>query len=104
MICNSNTNAVNSIRHADVDIYKVPTLELTYGKDVMEFELLLSQDKPKHIEGFVSFQGSAMINVNDMLELRGFADAFNIKYAVTKVIHHVSDGDWITTAFISRKL
>ncbi|MEH6535627.1 MAG: hypothetical protein V7719_04495 [Psychroserpens sp.] len=104
VICNTGTNAINSKRPADVNLSKTPVLKLTYGVDVLEFELLLHHDDPMQIEGVVSFQGFANTNVNDTLILENFSDKFNTTYVISRVIHHVADGDWTTTAFIAGKL
>lgn len=104
IICNSSDDRIDNTRHAEVDLSKTPILKLTYGVDVLGFELLLHKDDPMQIEGVVSFQGSTNANINDTLILRGFSDKFNTTYVISKVIQHVSDGDWITTVSILGKL
>ncbi|WP_299334304.1 hypothetical protein [uncultured Psychroserpens sp.] len=88
----------NDIRPIDEDFSKAPVLQIDYEQDVIAYELLLHKDNLTQIEGFVSFKGYANTNVNDTLILKNFGDKFNKIYRITKVIHHISNGDWITTA------
>lgn len=50
------------------------------------------------IRGRVSFQGSALVKAGCLLELKGVGDRFNGNVFVSRVIHHLKDGNWITEA------
>lgn len=49
------------------------------------------------IRGYVSFQGSPLVKVGQLLELKGVGDRFNGNVFVSGVHHQVRDGDWTTT-------
>ncbi|MCK8479664.1 hypothetical protein [Psychroserpens algicola] len=104
IICNTRTSTNVLKKPIEQDWNKAPVLKLTFGKDVMNYELLIHEDNSNQIEGFVSFVGFANTNVNDTLQLEGFGNTFSSTYIISKVIHHVADGDWITTAFITGKI
>ena len=50
------------------------------------------------ILGEVKFQGSELVNPAKYLTLQGVGDRFNGDYLVSKVVHDISDGNWVTTA------
>jgi len=50
------------------------------------------------VRGRVSFQGSALAKVGDMIELKGVGQRFNGKVFVGGLNHEVRDGNWITEA------
>ena len=48
------------------------------------------------IRGHVSFQGSGLVSVGDIIELKGVGARFNGNVLVTAVDHNVADGNWVT--------
>lgn len=49
------------------------------------------------IRGYVSFQGSALAKIGELLELKAVGERFNGKVFISGVSHQLRDGDWTTT-------
>ncbi|OUS02108.1 hypothetical protein A9Q86_05505 [Flavobacteriales bacterium 33_180_T64] len=104
IICKTEDTAISKVRKEDLDRSKSPVLELTYGYDVIEFQLQIHAETPKRVDGFLTFQGFAKTNVNNMISIKGFADKFNKNCTISKVIHQVKHGSWHTTAYVGNNL
>lgn len=75
-------------------------LLLTYGKDVIDFQLSQYlndlEGTDTSIEGSVLFQGSSQVEPGLTVDLDGFAKQFNGTHKIQQVHHWVSDGRWTT--------
>lgn len=65
-------------------------------KDWSEAQMLKSE--LSKILGDVKFQGTALVDVAKYITLEGCGDRFNGDYLVSKVVHDISEGNWLTTA------
>jgi len=59
----------------------------------------LERQRLSKIIGHVSFQGSAQVLPFEILNLVGVGEQFQGKVFVTRVVHQVEEGEWITTAY-----
>ena len=60
----------------------------------------LLKSRFSRIRGSVTFQGTVKITSDSILKLGGFGDYFNGDAYVSKVVHRVEEGNWLTEAFI----
>jgi phage protein D len=93
-------DAVAKPTKVNVEEDPTPSLELTYGLDVLDYHLSIYKvdigfSKIK-LDGFILFQGSNNIMPNDAVSLKGFAKDHNGVHLVKRVHHLVSDGQWTT--------
>lgn len=72
------------------------TLEKTSLQDWSSAELLKS--KLSKIRGSVRFQGSARAQTGKVIQLAGVGNRFNGPVLMSGVHHHLSNGEWLTTA------
>ena len=75
-----------------------PTLLITYGIDVIDFDLNIYKTEEGSNEHAcaVLFQGSSKIQPGHKLQLNGFPTSFNRNYTAVDVTHLVSEGQWTT--------
>ncbi len=60
---------------------------------------LVKSDYSK-IQGEVKFQGTSKVEPGKHITLKGVGDRFNGNHLVSRVIHDISDGNWITESSI----
>lgn len=60
---------------------------------------LVKSDYSK-IQGQAKFQGTALVEPGTYLTFKGVGDRFNGDHLVSKVVHDISDGNWITESSI----
>lgn len=73
----------------------LPVLGVTYGTDILEFNAKLTE--PGKIAGTVNFQGSALAKTGDKIAIANVGQTFSGNWVITKVMQHISNGNWITT-------
>jgi phage protein D len=73
----------------------LPVLGVTYGTDILEFNAKLTE--AGKIAGTVNFQGSALAKTGDTIAMSNVGQTFSGKWLITRVMQHLSDGNWITT-------
>ena len=73
----------------------VSDLVLTYGKDVLSYEL--AQDDSSAKQGSLTFFGNAKPRLNSMIQLSGFGKTFSGDVLITEVDHEVKAGVWQTS-------
>lgn len=56
----------------------------------------LLKSRLARIRGSLTFQGSAKIKPNELIEINGLGDFFNGSAYVSKVHHEIAEGNWIT--------
>ncbi len=54
------------------------------------------------IQGKISVPGTTKITAGDIVELSGFSTRFNGSVYISKVIHTVQDGGWITSLYVGK--
>ncbi len=69
-------------------------LVLTYGKDVISYELTLEESSTK--KGSLTFVGNATPRLNTKIQLAGFGKSYSGDVLITAVHHDVKDGVWQT--------
>ncbi|NRB51206.1 MAG: hypothetical protein HRU41_26275 [Saprospiraceae bacterium] len=69
-------------------------LVLTYGKDVISYELAQEESSTK--TGTLTFVGNAIPRLNTNIQLAGFGKSYNGEVLITAVQHEVKEGVWQT--------
>ncbi|MBQ0788020.1 MAG: type VI secretion system tip protein VgrG [Oceanihabitans sp.] len=52
------------------------------------------------IQGEVKCSGTSLVQIGNYITLKGVGDRFNGDHFVSRVVHHISEGDWTTTCAI----
>lgn len=52
------------------------------------------------IQGKLKCQGTSIVTIGNYITLKGLGDRFNGDHFVSKVVHNISDGNWMTTCAI----
>lgn len=87
------------------DLTAQPVLSVTYGVSLLDMDVTtcaantLPPSAPPdfaHIEGSLSFQGSALPIPGNLLQIANTGKRFNGKAYIRGVKHTVQDGDWLT--------
>lgn len=73
----------------------VADLVLTYGKDVISYELMQGESSTK--KGSLTFVGNATPKLNTKIQLAGFGKSYSGDVLITAVQHEVKDGAWQTS-------
>jgi hypothetical protein len=78
----------------DLPSARVAALTVTWGQDLIDFEA----DIDAHVQGRMSFQGSAMAQPGAWIELVGVGKRISGTVLLSAVEHHFQDGNWISRA------
>ncbi len=73
----------------------VADLVLTYGKDVISYELMQGESTTK--KGSLTFVGNATPKLNTKIQLAGFGKSYSGDVLITTVQHEVREGNWQTS-------
>lgn len=76
---------------------KEAVLEVQLGYDIIDATLKHHISQPSHVQGRVTFQGSADARVNDAFILKGLGTTFSRTETISAVTHEVTGGQWTTT-------
>lgn len=75
----------------------LPASELTAWGKALTTKAVLSK-----IQGRITIPGTSEIKAGDLITISGFSARFNGKAFVSKVVHTLRDGDWITLLSVGR--
>lgn len=81
-----------------------PDLQVTYGDDVLSFEITSDDSKLKKSRGSISFQGSALAKAGGAISIRGFGTVGDGIYKIDQVRHEIAEGAWTTEVDFSGPL
>ena len=85
---------VNSLRVAAPDTDATAALTVTWGLDLIEFDA--SVDAGSQLRGRMRLQGSALVSVGALVELKGVGSRFSGTVLVSALRHDIADGNWTT--------
>lgn len=81
-----------------------PELVISYGNNLLELEMELDTKHQSSIltkyRGALNIQGTTTIKVNSLISLKGLGDRFSGDVYISGVSHDVSEGNWVTTAYL----
>ena len=81
-----------------------PELVISYGNNLLELEMELDTKHQSSIltkyRGTLNIQGTTTIKVNSLISLKGLGDRFSGDVYISGVSHDVSEGNWVTTAYL----
>ena len=83
---------------SDVSLQHNGLFDETELKDWANAKLLKSW--MARIKGEISFAGTKEVKAGDVIEIKGLGERFNGNAFVSGIEHEVSDGTWITTAYL----
>ncbi len=77
-----------------------PVLELSYGENILSFSLtnrkVQSLDSVDWLRGFIETHGSSLIQVNNLITIRGLGSNILLDAYIASVDHIVDSGNWVT--------
>ena len=78
-----------------------PTLELTYGEDVLQMSL--NRDVDESLYGHIEIQGQA-VSLSRLVVVKGLTSAFAQPTEVGGVHHQLAHGEWLTALSLGEDL
>lgn len=81
-----------------------PVFTLAFGESILEFNARTFTDSAKAISGRVSFHGSSLAIPGNMITLDKVGHRYSGDVTVCEMIHHISDGKWVSEAVFGPKI
>ncbi len=88
------------------EVVGLPTFDLQSPAPIKNDELenwnqaQLVKSNYSKIQGEVKCQGTSLVQIGKYITLKGVGDRFNGDHFVSKVVHNISDGNWMTECAI----
>ncbi|CAL2079139.1 hypothetical protein T190611E02C_10804 [Tenacibaculum sp. 190524A05c] len=74
-------------------------LQLSLDENILDSTISINRSNTNAINGEIKIQGTAAVNTNDIVTIKGFGEKFDRNTRVSKIHHEIGNGNWLSTFY-----